>query len=457
MFVHCLYFAAGFTILLFLYLYHSTNQILVLVLPVPVSGVLVSNSFSPATDMAAMRHQILKLGQATGYSDVLKHWVRHSSSEGPLKTCLHDFHVASGGKMVDFAGYSMPVQYSSLSISASHHHTRTHCSIFDVSHMLQTRVHGKDRFEFIESLSVADAKNLKPNHGALTLFTNDQGGIIDDLIVTNAEEHLYVVSNAGCRDKDIPLMSARLKKMKEEEGRDVSLEFVEDRGLIALQGPSMMSCLQPLTGLDLARLGFMSSMVGTVAGIVGCRVTRCGYTGEDGVEISVPEKDCANLVETLLSSSGNPALAGLGARDSLRLEAGLCLYGNDIDSTTTPVEATLGWTIPKTRRVTGGFPGADIILSQLREGASRKRVGFLSKGPPARGHTHILDAEGNKVGEVTSGCPSPSLGSGTNVSMGYVDTSVSKVGTNLYFQVRNKRVEATVAKMPFVQLSLIII
>merc|ERR1719228_1294869 len=192
-------------------------------------------------------------------------------------------------------------------------------------------------------------------------------------------------------------------------------------------------------------------MVGTVAGIEGCRVTRCGYTGEDGVEISVLEKDCANLVETLLNSSGNPALAGLGARDSLRLEAGLCLYGNDIDTTTTPVEASLAWTIPKTRRSHGGFPGAEVILKQLKEGVDRKRVGFLSKGPPARGHTDILDEEGNKVGEITSGCPSPTLGSGTNVSMGYVDKKVSKVGTNLYFQVRNKRVEATVAKMPIVQ------
>jgi len=352
--------------------------------------------------------------------------------------------------MVDFAGYSMPVQYSSMGIPASHKHTRTHCSIFDVSHMLQTRVHGKDRFEFIESLTVADAKNLQPNQGALTLFTNDEGGIIDDLIVTNAEEHLYVVSNAGCRDKDIPLMSSMEKEMK-DSGKDVKLEFVEDRGLVALQGPTMMACLQPLTSIDLSRLGFMTSAVGAVAGIEGCRVTRCGYTGEDGVEISVLDKDCANLVESLLNSAGNPALAGLGARDSLHLEAGLCLYGNDIDATTTPIEASLAWTIPKSRRATGGFPGSDVILKQIREGVGRKRVGFLSKGPPARGHTVILDSEGNQVGEITSGCPSPSIGSSTNVSMGYVDKTAAKVGTTLHFQVRNKKVEATVSKMPFVQ------
>lgn len=375
--------------------------------------------------------------------------LRNSSSDTPAKTCLYDFHVASGGKMVDFAGYAMPVQYMSMGISASHNHTRTNCSLFDVSHMLQTRVHGKDRFDFIESLTVADAKSLKANHGALTLFTNEKGGIIDDLIVTNAEEHLYVVSNAGCRASDIPLMSNKEKEMK-KMGKDVTLEFIEDRGLVALQGPTMMTCLQPLTNIDLSKLGFMSSTVGVVAGIEGCRLTRCGYTGEDGVEISVLEKDCANLVEALLTSAGNPALAGLGARDSLRLEAGLCLYGNDIDATTTPVEATLAWTIPKTRRATGGFPGADIILKQLKEGADKKRVGFLSKGPPARGHTSVLDAEGNKVGELTSGCPSPSIGSGTNVSMGYVNKNVSKVGTPLFLQVRNKKIETTVSKMPFV-------
>jgi len=379
----------------------------------------------------------------------LKLSARNSSSDAPAKTCLYDFHVASGGKMVDFAGYDMPVQYSSMGISASHIHTRTNCSLFDVSHMLQSRVHGKDRFEFIESLTVADAKNLKANHGALTLFTNENGGIIDDLIVTNADCHLYVVSNAGCRDKDIPLMLGKEKEMK-AMGRDVTLELIEDRGLVALQGPTMTACLQPLTNIDLSKLVFMSSAVGTVAGIEGCRVTRCGYTGEDGVEISVLEKACSALVEALLNSAGNPALAGLGARDSLRLEAGLCLYGNDIDATTTPVEATLAWTIPKRRRAKGGFPGADIILKQLKEGANKKRVGFLSKGPPARGHTDILDAEGKKVGEVTSGCPSPSIGSGTNVSMGYVDKSLSKAGTQLFFQVRNKKIETTVSKMPFV-------
>jgi len=375
--------------------------------------------------------------------------VRHASGQ-PLKTCLYDFHVASGGKMVDFAGYSMPVQYSNMGAMASHHHTRTNCSLFDVSHMLQTKVWGKDRVAFMESLTVADVENMKVNSGSLTVFTNSDGGIIDDLIVSNAGDHLYVVSNAGCRHKDIPLMSAKEKEMK-AAGKDVTLEFIDDRGLVALQGPSMMTCLQPLIDTDLTQLTFMKSIVTSVAGVGECRVTRCGYTGEDGVEISVPQEKAQHLVETILGSSGQPALAGLGARDSLRLEAGLCLYGNDIDEDTTPVEAALAWLIPKTRRARGGYPGEQVIAKQLKEGVTKKRVGFVSKqGPAARSNTEILDNEGNKVGKVTSGCPSPTIGGGTNVGMGYVSTNVTKLGSQLILNVRNKKYEAVITRMPFV-------
>lgn len=372
----------------------------------------------------------------------------YSSSSPPAKTCLYDFHVEKGGKMVSFAGYSMPVEYSNMGIIPSHLHTRKHCSIFDVSHMLQTRIHGKDRFDFIESLTVADVRRLGENSGCLTVFTNPQGGIQDDLIVTNAQGFLYVVSNAGCREKDMALMQERIREMQ-KAGKDVSLEFIDDKGLVALQGPRMKAALQPLTDIDLSKLGFMQSSVCSVAGVENCRVTRCGYTGEDGVEISVAENRCINLVETLLGSAGEPALAGLGARDSLRLEAGLCLYGNDIDETTTPVEATLAWTIPKSRREKGGFPGDGIILKQLRDGATKKRVGFVSKGPPVRGHADIMDTQGNLIGQTTSGCPSPSLPKGTNISMGYVDKKMSKVGTEVRIIVRNKPVPAVVSKMPF--------
>ena len=298
-------------------------------------------------------------------------------------------------------GYSMPVQYSSLGISASHLHTRSHCSIFDVSHMLQTRVWGRHRREFIESLTVLDMRRLRPNSGALTVFTTNQGGIIDDLIVTDAGDHLYVVSNAGCRDKDVPLLTGRAEEMS-SAGQDVAVEFLSEQGLVALQGPCSVSCLQPLTQLDLARLTFMSSAECLVAG-VPCRLTRCGYTGEDGLEISVPSTEAATLVEALLQSDGQPALAGLGARDSLRLEAGLCLYGSDMDEDTSPVEAGLAWLISKERRARGGYPGAETISTQLREGVKRRRVGLVSRGPPARGGADILDLQGTKVGRVTSG------------------------------------------------------
>jgi len=365
-----------------------------------------------------------------------------------LHTPLHDFHVAQGGKMVDFAGYRLPVQYSDLGISASHLHTRKHCSLFDVSHMLQSKVHGKDRINFMESLTVADVAGLKTNQGSLSVFTLPNGGIVDDLIVTKADNHLYVVSNAGRREQDIPLMRAKEEEMK-VEGKDVALELLEDRGLLALQGPTMMQCLQPLTSLPLDNLAFMHSALVEVAGIQ-CRVTRCGYTGEDGVELSCPAQQTEALAQAILASDGQPRLAGLGARDSLRLEAGLCLYGNDIDEGTTPIEGGLAWTVAKPRRVKQDFPGAQVILEQLKNGVSRRRVGLLSRGAPARGSTVVVNAQGEKVGVVTSGCPSPSLGKGINVSMAYVEKSSAKAGTELALQVRGKDIPATVTKMPFV-------
>lgn len=370
---------------------------------------------------------------------------REASSAAELKkTPLFDFHRASGGKMVEFAGWSMPVQYTDSHIS-SHMHTRQHCSLFDVSHMLQTKVHGKDRVKFMESLVVADVAELKDNQGTLSLFTNDKGGIIDDLIVTKTDQtYLYVVSNAGCADKDSAHMKARLAEFK-SAGLDVDLEFLDD-ALIAVQGPSMSRVLQEGVKDNLKKLTFMFSAVTTAFG-VPCRITRCGYTGEDGVEISVPSSRVVELTEKLLS---NPEvkLAGLGARDSLRLEAGLCLYGNDIDETTTPVEATLVWTIGKRRRQTRDFPGADIIVPQIKNKTQKKRVGLVSTGPPVRPHTPILSSDGTVIGEVTSGCPSPCLKK--NVAMGYVDSAFSKNGTQIQVEVRKKAIPATVSKMPFV-------
>ncbi|CAL8251354.1 unnamed protein product [Arctogadus glacialis] len=385
--------------------------------------------------------------QVAGAAGGLQPHHRHAStSEAPLKqTVLYDFHRSQGGKMVGFAGWSMPVQYKDSHI-ASHMHTREHCSIFDVSHMLQTKVHGKDRIKFMESMVVADIAELQDNQGTLTLFTNEKGGIIDDLIVTKTDQnYLYVVSNAGCADKDSALMKSRLAEFK-AAGADVDLEFL-DQALIAVQGPSMARVLQAGMKEDLSKLTFMTSALATVFGVPDCRVTRCGYTGEDGVEISVPLSRVVELTEKLLANS-EVRLAGLGARDSLRLEAGLCLYGNDIDDTTTPVEATLVWTIGKRRRQARDFPGADVIVPQIKAKTARKRVGLVSTGPPVRPHTPILGPDGKVIGEVTSGCPSPCMKK--NVAMGYVEAAFAKNGTAVQVEVRKKAVPAVISKMPFV-------
>nr|CAG4644754.1 EOG090X057R [Leptodora kindtii] len=379
--------------------------------------------------------------------------VRCLSAEAqPKKTCLYDLHVKNHGKMVNFAGYLMPVQYGSEGIAASHKHCRSGCSLFDVSHMLQTHVHGGDRVPFMESLVVGDVASLAEDSGTLTVFTNDRGGIIDDLIVNKSSSgFLYVVSNAGCRDKDLALLNSS-KDAAKQKGLDVDLEVLDGRGLLAIQGPLMSLLLQPHVDIDLSKLYFMTTSVATVCGVPNCRITRCGYTGEDGVEVSVPADAAEDIVEKLVASSnGALKLAGLGARDSLRLEAGLCLYGNDIDDEVSPVEASLAWLISKRRRALANFPGAARILQDLKSPDGKRRVGFVSTGPPARGHTKIYSEDGQLIGEVTSGCPSPSLA--VNVSMGYVQRSFAKNGTNVQFEIRKKLFKAQVTKMPFVPTS----
>lgn len=377
--------------------------------------------------------------------------VRSYSGTGkpPRKTPLYDLHLKYGGKVVDFAGFLLPVQYSDMSVSASHLFTRQNASIFDVSHMLQTNVRGKDAVAWFESICPVDLKGMADGSSSLTVFLNDKGGIIDDLIVTKVNnDTLYVVSNAGRLDVDKEHMETTSTNFK-KEGKDVYVEFwdVSERALIALQGPTAASTLQKLIDIPLADLTFMTSREGTIAS-VQCRVTRCGYTGEDGVEISMPADKAGQVTEALLQSS-NVKLAGLGARDSLRLEAGLCLYGNDVDESITPVEANLTWLIAKRRRSEGNFPGAHVILQQIKQGVSRRRVGIRSEGAPARKGAVIKSANGlDEVGQVTSGCPSPSLGG--NVAMGYVTESLRKVGTDLLVNIRGKDIPCVVAKMPFV-------
>lgn len=360
------------------------------------------------------------------------------------KTKLYEFHISKGGKMVPFAGWSMPVQYTDLSIIQSHHHTRKNASLFDVSHMLQFKIHGKDRVKCLEELVVADIAAMAENTGGLSLYMNENGGIIDDCIINNIGNHLYVVSNAGCAHKIRPLMEA--KEVEWKKDRNVSVEFLEDMSLLALQGPKAAQALQTGVKTDLSSYKFMNAVDAAVFGVPQCRITRCGYTGEDGFELRIPSSKVEHVAENLLGCD-DVKLAGLGARDTLRLEAGLCLYGNDMDENTTPVEATLLWTIAKRRRAEANFPGAEIVLKQIKEKPKKKRIGLVSVGPPARGNTPVVDMTGNTVGQITSGCPSPTVGK--NVAMAYVPLSLSKIGTKLKLQRGKKLTECEVVKMPF--------
>ncbi|CEI86695.1 Putative Aminomethyltransferase [Rhizopus microsporus] len=378
---------------------------------------------------------------------VTKRFYAAAATTGAIKkTALYDLHVKHGGKMVPFAGYSMPVQYDNMGLIASHLHTREKASIFDVSHMLQSRVTGKDRKKFFETLVVADLHNMPVGQGTLSVFTNEQGGIIDDTIIMQQEDNLYVVSNAACADKDIAHIRKHLTEFQ-NKGGDVDFNIITDHSLIAIQGPKAAAALEELVGKDLNDFSFMHGRHMDIAG-VPCHVARSGYTGEDGFELSIPTEEIVTITEKLLAHP-DVELAGLGARDSLRLEAGLCLYGNDLDETTTPVEAGLTWTIPKSRRETGGFLGAEHILPQIKGGVTRRRIGLMVEGAPARGGAEILNKEGEVIGTVTSGCPSPSLKK--NIAMGYVKNGYHKKGTELNVKVRNKVYSANVTKMPFVE------
>ncbi|XP_017881953.1 aminomethyltransferase, mitochondrial [Ceratina calcarata] len=367
----------------------------------------------------------------------------------PRKTCLYDLHVENRGKIVNFSGWLLPVQYQDA-IAASHVHTRTFASLFDVGHMLQTRVTGKDATIFLESLTTSDLKNLEKGSAVLTVFTNENGGIIDDLIITKDDDDKYfVVSNASRRDEDSRLLLQQQDVFK-IQGKSVSLEFLHplEQSLVALQGPTAASVLQTVVKCDLRNLKFMRCMNTEILGSP-IRISRCGYTGEDGFEISMPAKIACILVQMILGTP-DTKLAGLGARDSLRLEAGLCLYGHDIDEEITPVEAGLSWLVAKRRRAEENFPGAEKILYQIKSGAKKKRIGLtIMHGPPAREGACILTPEGEHVGKITSGGPSPTLG--RSIAMGYVPPELAQYGGKVLVEVRTKTYKATVTKMPFVK------
>ena len=360
--------------------------------------------------------------------------------DGLILLGLDALHQELGARMVPFAGYRMPVQYPE-GVLKEHLHTRSAAGLFDVSHMGQVILRPKAGMDALklafEALMPVDVLGLSEGRQRYGLFTNDQGGILDDLMFTNRGDHLYVVVNAACKAADIAHMTAAMP--------GVLVEPVTDRALLALQGPMAEAALEAvLPGVTAMR--FMDHRV-----IGGVWVSRSGYTGEDGFEISLPMTDAEGFARKLLAQPG-VAPIGLGARDSLRLEAGLCLYGHDIDTTTSPVEAALTWAIQKSRRAggarQGGFPGAERILQELAEGPERRRVGLRPDGrAPMREGVELFAPDGTPVGQVTSGGFGPSLQA--PIAMGYVAAHLASIGTALEGDVRGKRLAVTVSDLPF--------
>ena len=359
-------------------------------------------------------------------------------SETDLNTTpLDALHRELGAKMVPFAGYDMPVQYP-MGVLKEHLHTRAEAGLFDVSHMGQAFLMGDDAVEALETLVPGDYQIMKPGKTRYTVLLNENGGIMDDLMATRIEGGLYLVVNAACKEQDFAHIEAGTK------GR-ATLEVLEDRALLALQGPKAGDVLERLAPQS-AEMTFMTFREFDIAGIP-CFITRSGYTGEDGFEISVLASQADELARKLLEQP-EVAPIGLGARDSLRLEAGLCLYGHDIDTTTTPAEGDIKWVVNKRRRAEGGFPGADKILDQIANGTERLRVGILPAGrAPAREGTEIQDTDGNPIGIITSGGFGPSVGG--PIAMGYVKTAFAVVDTAVTLIVRGKPLEAKIAAMPF--------
>jgi aminomethyltransferase len=351
---------------------------------------------------------------------------------------LDAWHRALGARMVEFAGYSMPVQYRG--VLAEHLHCRAHAALFDVSHMGQATLTGATAAAALERLVPGDLLGLKPGRQRYTLLTNEAGGILDDLMVANpGDEKLLLVVNASRKEIDFTHIAANLPS-------GVQLHEHDDRALLALQGPAAAGVISRLAP-EAAQIPFMGMAAVTLAGIP-CLVVRSGYTGEDGFELSLPAESAQALAQRILDEP-EVIPAGLGARDSLRLEAGLCLYGNDIDELTSPIEADLAWVIGRRRRNAWDFPGAAVIRDQLEHGAPRRRVGIRPDGrAPARALTEIVAGDGTEAGTVTSGGFSPTLSA--PIAMGYVRKDLATGGTALHLMVRGKPLSARVVPLPFV-------
>ena len=366
------------------------------------------------------------------------------------KTPLYDLHRDLGAKLTEFAGYEMPVQYG-LGILGEHQHTRAKAGLFDVSHMGQVILRGRSYQETalaLEKLLPMDVLGLEVGRQRYGFLTTKTGGILDDLMFSNRGDHIFVVLNAACKNSDIK----HLKSLLEPE---ILVEEVLNRALIALQGPASETVLGELNP-QVKNMKFMDVETLLVSG-VECWISRSGYTGEDGFEISIPATDAEPVTRSILSNE-NVEFIGLGARDSLRLEAGLCLYGHDINQATTPVEASLTWAIQKVRRANGeragGFIGSKIILKQLDEGTERKRVGFLPQTrAPMREGVEVFETESSEdtIGKITSGGYGPTVG--YPVAMGYIDSKYTHNKNNFFGELRGKRVPVKVSKIPFVPLN----
>ena len=358
------------------------------------------------------------------------------------RTPFYDLHLAAGAKMVPFAGWSMPIQYAP-GILQEHLHTRSQAGLFDVSHMGQIDVTGSGACAWLESLTTADLAGLAPGRQTYSLLPNTAGGLIDDLMIQRLGDGFHVVCNASrCADV-LAWLAAH------PPGAECSYALREDLALLALQGPLAESVLQPL--VDVAGMRFLDVRTASSGG-VALRISRSGYTGEDGFEISLPAASAAAFAQRLLDQE-SVRWTGLGARDTLRLEAGMCLYGNDIDDTTTPVSASIGWAVAAARRAggarAGGFPGAAVVLGEFQEPPARVRVGLLPDGrAPQRAGTKLLGADGREVGVITSGNHSPTLG--RPVAMGYLDRAVKLSGEALHIDSRGQSVSVSLTSMPFV-------
>ena len=358
------------------------------------------------------------------------------------KTCLHQHHLSYGAKMVPFAGYDMPVQYPN-GLLWEHRHTRKHAGLFDVTHMGQIRLQGPSAAAELEMLVPADIQGIQPGRQRYTYFMNENGGILDDLMVTNqGESGLLLVVNAARKEHDLAWLQQHL---------NCPIQYLEDRALIALQGPDAAAVLQSLLP-QTENMRFMDAIATNWQG-AELWISRSGYTGEDGFEISIPASDASALCATLLENE-KVSWIGLGARDSLRLEAGLCLYGHDIDEQTSPVEANLAWAIQKVRRKggarEGGFPGAERILAELESGITRTRCGILPDGRGAmREGTQLFASpeDSEPIGQVTSGCFGPSCE--RSIAMGYLPIALATPGTRIWGEVRGKRIGAEVTTLPF--------